>query len=87
MLLASTPDCAHQAYRLGERAWAVQFHPEVDADIVESWTDDDPAPVQRCGLEPDAVVAGLRERGPEMVEVWRPFAHAFADVVREHAAG
>jgi len=86
VLLASTPDCAHQAYRLGERAWAVQFHPEVDADIVESWTDDDPAPVQRCGLEPDAVVAGLRERGPEMARVWRPFAHAFADVVREHTA-
>lgn len=87
VLLASTPDCAHQAYRLGERAWAVQFHPEVDADIVESWTDDDPAPVQRCGLDPAEVVAGLRERGPEMVEVWRPFAHAFADVVREHVAG
>jgi GMP synthase-like glutamine amidotransferase len=87
VLLASTPDCVHQAYRLGDRAWAVQFHPEVDADIVESWTDDDPAPVQRCGLEPEAVVAGLRARGPEMATAWRPFAHAFADVVREHAAG
>jgi GMP synthase-like glutamine amidotransferase len=85
VLLASTPDCAHQAYRVGERAWAVQFHPEVDADIVESWTDDDPTPVQRCGLEPADVVAGLRERGPEMETVWRPFARAFADVVREHA--
>ena len=87
VLLASTPDCAHQAYRLGERAWAVQFHPEVDADIVESWTDDDPAPVHRCGLEPGDVVASLRARGPEMALVWRPFALAFADVLREHAAG
>ena len=78
VLLASSADCAHQAYRLGDRAWAVQFHPEVDADIVESWTDDDPAPVQRCGLEPAAVVAGLRERGPEMETAWRPFALAFA---------
>lgn len=87
VLLASTPACPNQGWRIGERAWAVQFHPEVDADIVESWTDDDPAPVERCGLSPDAVVAGLRERGPEMAQVWRPFAHAFADVVREHAAG
>ena len=86
VLLASTPDCAHQAYRLGERAWAVQFHPEVDADIVASWADDDPAPVQRCGLAPGEVVAGLRERGPEMAAVWRPFAHAFAAVVRERPA-
>ncbi len=86
VLLASTPGCAHQGFRLGERAWGVQFHPEVDADIVESWTDDDPAPVQRCGLVPDLVVAGMRERAEEMETAWRPFAHAFVDVVREHAA-
>lgn len=87
VLLASTPACAHQGWRIGESAWAVQFHPEVDADIVASWTDDDPAPVERCGLAPGDVVAGLRERGAEMVDVWRPFAHAFADVVRERSAG
>jgi GMP synthase-like glutamine amidotransferase len=86
VVLASTDACPHQAYRIGDRAWAVQFHPEVDADIVESWTIDDPAPVLRCGLEPTSVVAELRERGDEIAEAWRPVAHAFADVVREHAA-
>ena len=30
VLLASSADCVHQAYRVGERAWALQFHPEID---------------------------------------------------------
>jgi GMP synthase (glutamine-hydrolysing) len=34
--LATSPVCL-QAYRLGERAWGVQFHPEVDAPILERW--------------------------------------------------
>jgi GMP synthase (glutamine-hydrolysing) len=31
----------NQAYRLGESAWGVQFHPEVTMEIVQSWLDDD----------------------------------------------
>jgi GMP synthase (glutamine-hydrolysing) len=37
--LATSPVCL-QAYRLGERAWGVQFHPEVNAPILESWLRD-----------------------------------------------
>jgi GMP synthase-like glutamine amidotransferase len=36
--LANSPVCL-QAYRLGERAWGVQFHPEVDIPILEGWLD------------------------------------------------
>jgi GMP synthase (glutamine-hydrolysing) len=28
---------ARQAYRLGERAWAVQFHPEVNRAMLDNW--------------------------------------------------
>lgn len=86
VLLASTADCAHQAYRLGDRAWALQFHPEIDAEIMASWIDDDPAPVAARGFDRDAIVAEFRDREPELVEAWRPFARAFADVVRASAA-
>ncbi len=82
VLLASTPDCPIQAYRLGDRAWAVQFHPEVDAEILGSWFGDDPAPVEKCGRTTTAVLDEMVERAQEMRDAWRPFAHAFADVVR-----
>ena len=34
--LATSPVCL-QAYRLGERAWGVQFHPEVNTKILQGW--------------------------------------------------
>lgn len=37
-LLASSSACPHQAFRAGERVWGLQFHPEVNRDIVASWT-------------------------------------------------
>ena len=36
-LLASSPICPHQAFRVGERAWGLQFHPEVNREIVAAW--------------------------------------------------
>jgi GMP synthase (glutamine-hydrolysing) len=37
--LARSPVCS-QAFRLGEAAWAVQFHPEVTREIVASWVEE-----------------------------------------------
>jgi GMP synthase-like glutamine amidotransferase len=85
VLLGRTPDCPIQAYRLGDAAWAVQFHPEVDVEILGSWFADDPAPVEKCGRTPDAVLTEMVDRSEEMRAAWRPFAVAFADVVRASA--
>lgn len=35
--LASSPACPAQAFRLGRQTYGVQFHPEVDPDIVTCW--------------------------------------------------
>jgi GMP synthase (glutamine-hydrolysing) len=82
VLLASSDDCAHQAWRLGERAWALQFHPEIDAAIMKDWVDDDREAVHERGFDCDAVVSDFEARGDELVSAWRPFAHRFADIVR-----
>jgi GMP synthase (glutamine-hydrolysing) len=39
--LARSPACP-QAFRLGDAAWGVQFHPEVTAGIVAQWIDESP---------------------------------------------
>lgn len=37
VLLASSPACPHQAFRVGTNAWGLQFHPEVTELIIRSW--------------------------------------------------
>lgn len=37
VLLASSAACPHQAFRVGDSAWGLQFHPEVTAEIIGDW--------------------------------------------------
>ena len=37
LLLASSSACQHQAFRYGECAWGLQFHPEVTEQIIRDW--------------------------------------------------
>ncbi|WP_237108110.1 type 1 glutamine amidotransferase [Nonomuraea sp. MG754425] len=38
--LAETERCPYQAFRVGERAWGVQFHPEVLPERIREWRGD-----------------------------------------------
>jgi GMP synthase (glutamine-hydrolysing) len=68
-----------QACRLGERAWAVQFHPEVSRADALAWIDDyrsDPDAV-RIGLDPaplraetEAKIAAFNQLGRELCARW-----------------
>jgi GMP synthase-like glutamine amidotransferase len=37
ILLASSAACPHQAFRAGDSAWGLQFHPEVTEPIIRNW--------------------------------------------------
>lgn len=37
VLLASSALCRHQAFRVGNSAWGLQFHPEVTEPIIRAW--------------------------------------------------
>ena len=37
VLLASSAACPHQAFRVGDSAWGLQFHPEVTESIIRGW--------------------------------------------------
>ncbi|MER7499914.1 type 1 glutamine amidotransferase [Nonomuraea pusilla] len=69
----------NQAYRLGEAAWGVQFHPEATPEIFVSWTRD-------SGLDAaEELNAAVKAAEDALVATWRPVARAFADVVRTSA--
>ena len=62
-----------QAYRLGEHAWGVQFHPEVVPEIVNEWALDyrsDPDAIA-IGFDPAAHIAEAAERLPAWMEIGR----------------
>jgi GMP synthase (glutamine-hydrolysing) len=73
--LAETPDGVAQAIRVGEAAWGIQFHPEVDADMVAAWAADDRP---RPGA-PEAIAA-IHSAAGELEATWQPFAAAFCDL-------
>lgn len=55
-LLASSPACPHQAFRVSSNAWGLQFHPEVTEQIIRAWAAWDPATACRT----DALVADFQ---------------------------
>lgn len=68
-LLGHTPLDPHQAFRVGERAWGVQFHPEVDAAAARQYIEGRAMTIESEGLDPEALVAGVRETpaGPRLI--------------------
>jgi GMP synthase-like glutamine amidotransferase len=60
----------NQAFRLGEAAWGVQFHPEVTLDTVQAWLEDkDEFPL---GLDRDALEAETARK----IGAWNDFGRA-----------
>lgn len=69
-VLATTDDGAPQVVRFAPRAWGVQLHPEVGADIVGTWR----SPSQQA----DAALADIRAHEPVLQRTWQPMVKAFA---------
>lgn len=77
VLLAASTRYPHQAFRLGDRAWALQFHIEADTDMVAGWAED-PTFLDELGYDRDAVLAAADSVMADVEEVWQPFAVRFA---------
>ena len=83
--LAASPKYPHQAFRVGESAYGLQFHIETTPEIVLGWAAKNPesAALARPGhLDP----AFLVEAHQDIEEVWRPFVARFAALVRGELA-
>ena len=77
-LLASSPVCRNQAFRVGEAAWGVQFHPEALGGTAQDWVEEDRQGVADLGLDEEALVAEVRAAEPELSRVWGAVADRFA---------
>lgn len=81
-LLATGRDVPNQAFRAGERAWGVQFHPEVTAEELEEWFEAVPDVEGTYGRTKDEVRGEIERDLPAQQERARELFRRFADVVR-----
>ncbi|MAQ15222.1 MAG: GMP synthase [Sandaracinus sp.] len=57
LLMGTSPLDPHQAFRVGDRAWAVQFHPELDDRASRGYIEGRAERIREEGLDPDALLA------------------------------
>ncbi|HEX6969691.1 MAG TPA: type 1 glutamine amidotransferase [Micromonosporaceae bacterium] len=77
VLLAASTHYPNQAFRLGDRAWGLQFHIECDTDMIATWASASPL-VDEIGADPEALVAACDAVMADVEDVWQPFAVRFA---------
>ena len=71
-----------QAFRLGERVWGVQFHPEVTFAQVEQWVSEEPWAVE----DAERLMDETRERIDAWNELGRGLCGAFVEAAERVAA-
>ena len=73
VLLAGSAHEAHHAFRVGDRAWGVQFHPEFSDGALRAYLDGLGPTLAKEGLDATAIAAALRPT-PEAASVLPRFA-------------
>lgn len=80
VLLAGSSRYPHQAFRVGSRAYGLQFHIEVRAQTVRDWARDHAGRVVEAGIDPDALAERAVQELDEIEACWRPLVERFADL-------
>jgi GMP synthase (glutamine-hydrolysing) len=81
VLLANSPSCEVQAFRIGRLAWGVQFHIETTPEIVRLWAAEDRELLENYDVE--RLLTRSDAAHQDVADVWRPFAQAWAGVVSD----
>ena len=82
VLLASSSKYAHQAFRVGSRAWGLQFHIETPPEMVRYWGREYGARVVESGRDPVALAEQVVDELDEVAACWQPVAVRFAEIAQ-----
>lgn len=88
VLLLENEVCV-QGFRVGESAYGLQLHPEIDGELFAWWaqaTDPADEALVRAGIDLDIAVDEVEREQDALVATWRPMTLAWAALVRERAA-
>ncbi len=71
-----------QAVRYAPPMWGVQLHPEVDAEVLRPWAEEDRGSHETRGIDTDALLRDIAAARDELDDAWRPLAAGFAALAR-----
>jgi GMP synthase (glutamine-hydrolysing) len=74
VVLAATGRDEVQAARFAPTVWGVQWHPEVDVEVLRVWAEEDADRHLAGGIDQDRVLADIATAAPELDATWRPLA-------------
>ena len=77
--LASSPLCANQVYRFGPKSYAVQFHPEVDAAMVQDWEDHADRAFQTSGKS--NIASEFLAAEENLYRTWKPIIQRWGSLI------
>lgn len=78
--LMGGPLYENQAFRVGNRMWAAQFHIETTPEMFQAWVSDNAEALHRKGFDTDTLLQRSAIVHPELKEVWAPFIERFAQI-------
>ena len=81
-LLASSDLCTNQIYRIGTKTYGVQFHPEIDLEIVKWWEAEADNAFKDSGKK--TIQPEMADAEAELLKTWKPIVQNWG---REVLAG
>ena len=79
VLLASSELCENQIYRLGSNSYGVQFHPEIDLEIVKWWEAEADNAFKDSGKS--TIQLEMAEAEAELINTWKPLVQSWGHEV------
>jgi GMP synthase (glutamine-hydrolysing) len=78
--LASSTLTPLQAFRFGARAWGVQFHLEIDAQVLQAMVEGGKAELSEAGVEPELLAAQAQRELPRLQRIAAGVFSRFAEI-------
>lgn len=86
-VVATSPDGAVQAARLGRSVWGVQFHPEAGPGIVDRWVREDGATYAAAGIDLEQYLSDVRAHEAELADGCARLARSFLRLAASSVPG
>jgi GMP synthase-like glutamine amidotransferase len=79
ILLASSFACRNQIYRIGNLAYGLQFHPEIDLSIIKDWESAADSAFLESGKS--TIQPEVERMQSQLIATWKPFIQRWGNAI------